>query len=295
MRLKLYLKERLAMFDFEAAIASASKDANSTALEALILGASGSGKSTLCGTLGCKTLYLYASGENHGVKAARSIGDKDVVPVCFDESKDFVPTTPDEALRNLLGILNDVALIKKHGFQAVVIDGASELEYLIRASAEWKKACTTAKGQHNGFEEPKATLNGFRPIVTALKNLQRQLGIHFAMTCILDVKEMGSNGEVVEASPRLQGYSVAESLVQQFGDVLVVGKMAKNNQIKYKLQFMTELTKTAKEENGTVKRSLNFSPRVAGVNVGPEGLPALMDADLEAVVELKKKHFPSEG
>lgn len=272
------------MFNFDAAIAQAEKDARSTALEAIILAPSGGGKSTLAGTFGVKTLYIYSSGENHGVKAARSFGGTSVVPVCFDQH-----ATPDEALTNLLSILQDNDQITKHNFKAIVVDGASELETLIRSSQSWKKACLTGKGSHNSFEEPKATIAAFRPIITSLKDLQRATGVHFAMTCTLDVKDLGPSGEIVDASPRLQGYSVAEALVQQFGDVLVVGKMSRNGQIKYKLQFLTELTKTSKEESGVIKRTINFSPRIAGLNF--TDLPPYLDADLRQVVELKQKKF----
>lgn len=267
-------------FDYKAAMAQAELDAKSVALEAIILGASGSGKSTLLGTLGVKTLYLYASGENHGVKAARMMGAANVVPICFDAN-----TTPDEALENIHSILRDVEFVKSQQFKAVVVDGASEIETLVRASKAWQKMCLTNKGTHNSFEEPKATIAGFRPIITALKDLQRATGVHFAVTCILDVRDLGPNGEIVDASPRLQGFSVAESLVQQFGDVLVVGKMSKNKEVKYKLQFATDLTKTAKEENGTVKRLLNFSPRITGVSK----LQPFMDASLTDVINLKAK------
>lgn len=272
------------MFNFEAALVQAEKDASSTALEAIILAPSGGGKSTLAGTLGCKTLYLYASGENHGVKAARSVGGKDVVPVCFDTAR-----SPDDALQTLLEILSNNEAVTKHGFGAIVIDGASELETLIRTSQSWKKACATSKGGHNSFEEPKATIAGFRPIITALKDLQRAHGVHFAMTCILDAKDLGPNGEICEAIPRLQGYSVAESLVQQFGDVLVVGRMEKNGAVKHKIQFATGLTKKSTDEAGTIKRMLNFAPRIAGLNVGD--LPPYLDADLKQVIELKQKKF----
>jgi hypothetical protein len=266
-------------FDFEAALAQAKRDAESTALEAIILGSSGAGKSVLAGTSGLKTLYLYSSGENHGVKAARLFGKADVIPVCFDH----LSTSPDEALANLLSILHNKEQIAKLGVKFVFLDGATEVEALIRSSKAWKDACKTAKGAHNTYEEGRATVAAFRPIITGLKDLQRATGTHFAMSCILDVKELGASGEIVESSPRIQGFAVAESLVQQFGDVLVVGRMSKNGQVKHKLQFMTEIVKTAKDEGGVIKRTMNYSPRLQGVMP-----PPYMDADLSKVIELKR-------
>lgn len=282
------------MFDFDAALASAAKDAKSTALEALIMGPSGAGKSTLCGTFGCKTLYLYCPGENHGVKSAKSMGGADIQAMLLDchDSELSEEDRADFILEYLHNLLGSIDQIKKREFGAVVIDGASELEYLIRSSSKWRLDCRTKKGEHNAFDEGKATINGFRTIINALKKLKTTLDIHVVLTCSLDVKELTAIGEISEAIPKLQGYSVAEAIVQQFGDILVVGRMVKNNQVKYKLQFMTEITKVSKEEKThVIKKCLNFSPRIAGIKVGEGGLPAFMDADLSKVVELKKQHL----
>lgn len=276
-------------FDFDKAIAEAAKDAKSTALEALVLGSSSSGKSSLFGTFGCKTLYLYSGGENHGVKSAYSTGATNVIAAKYDVYKEDGKIDPDASLANCLSALSQPEILRQKGVGAVAIDGASELEVLIRSSKAWLKACMTPKGSHNAFEETKATLAGFRPIITALKDLQRELGIHFAMSCILDVKELGSMGEVVEGAPKIQGYSVAESLCQQFGDVLVVGRMTKNGVAKHKLQFGTDLSKVAKEESGAPKKFLNFSPRIAGIKVAD--LPPYEEADLSKIIALKQAKF----
>lgn len=273
------------MFDFDAAIEQSEKDAKSPLIEAIVLAPSGGGKSYLAGTFDCKTLYLYASGENHGVKAARTEGGANVVPVCVDLNG----VDADTAIANLLAVLHDHDRVKRMGFGAVVVDGASELEVLIRNSTAWKKACQTNKGAHNTFAEPTETLNCFRPIITALKDLQRATGVHFYMTCIIDVKDMGPNGEITEASPRLKGFSVAEGLIQQFGDILVVGRMERNGEVKHKLQFATTLTKKSSDEKGVVKRILNFSPRISGFAV--QDLPENADASMAKIVEVKAKKF----
>lgn len=269
-------------FDFKAALERAKKDADSTCVEAMVLGPSGAGKSYRAGTFGCKTLYLYSGGESHGVRAAKQEAEGNLVPVRYDHGT----ATPDECLANLLEILRSRENIQKLGIQAIYVDGASELEFLIRNSQEWKKLCQTAKGGHNSFEEPKATVTMFRPIIVALKDLQFEFGIHVAMTCIVDVKEYGPSGEIVECQPRILGYGVAESLIQQFGDTLVTSKLRDQTTGKtaYKFQFMTDVVKTAKEESGIVKKSINFSPRLSGV----KQLPAYMEAKLSSVITLKK-------
>ena len=207
------------------------------------------------------------------------------MPVCID----LDGASADDAIANLLTVLRDYERVKRMGFGAVVVDGASELEVLIRNSTAWKKACQTAKGGHNTFAEPTETLNCFRPIVTAMKDLQRATGVHFYMTCIIDVKDMGPNGEITEASPRLKGYSVAEGLIQQFGDILVVGRMEKNGEVRHKVQFATTLTKKSSDEKGTIKRILNFSPRISGFAV--HELPEIADASMKQIAEVKAKKF----
>lgn len=270
-------------FDFEGALERAQKDADSVALEAIILGPSGSGKSHRAGTFGCKTLYLYSGGESHGVRAAKQEAEGNLVPIRFDHDS----TSPDQTLDNLLGILRNKEWIKKLGIRAVYLDGASEIEFQIRNCNAWKELCKTAKGGHNAFEEPKATVTLFRPIIEALKELQSDFGIHIAMTCIVDVKEYGPDGEIVECMPRILGYGVAESLIQQFGDTLVVSKMRnpKSGESMRRFQFMTDVVKTAKEESGVVKKSINFSPRISGV----KELPPHMPASLHEVLKLKVK------
>lgn len=271
-------------FNFAEAIAQSERETANTALEAIVLGQSGAGKSRLLGSLGVKTLYLYTSGETHGVKSAKASPSSDVQSVAIDYA-DGKQLTPDQAYDRLLAALADVDGIKAAGFKAVAVDGATELEALIRATSKWRTMCLSNKGSHNSFEEPRATLTMFRPIINALKHLQRQLGIHIALSCILDVQEYGDMHEVVKCAPRLLGFAVAESIVQQFGDVLVVGPMKNDGETKYKLQFMTDVVKTSKTEAGVVKRTVNFAPRIVGLSV--QALPPYMDANLSEVVKMK--------
>lgn len=269
-------------FDFKKALVQAQQEEKQVHLGAIILGPSGAGKSTVLGTLGVKTLYLHTSGESHGPVSARTTGLKNITAINIERSGEET-LSPDAAYTKLLDILSSKDGILGEGFGAVVVDGASELETLIRQTKAWKQACLSAQGKHNTFAEGSSTLLLLRPIIVALK----QLGIHFAMTCILDVKELGPNGEIVEATPRLTGYSVAESLVQQFGDVLVVGRMERGGIAKHRIQMMSDVTKTSKDELGNIKKTVNFAPRIAGILV--QDLPSTMDADLSQVIKLKKE------
>lgn len=270
-------------FDFKSS-ASTAHTQTATLLSAIVLGPSGAGKSFLCGTLPGRTLYLYTSGEDHGVHNALSAGGN-VHPVCLDHDDDTV-LAADASFKRLLEILGSTEALKKEGFKSIVIDSATELEAIIRNTKEWEDACTTKNGKHDGFAETGATLNMLRKVAVILKAAQRSLGCHTVITCGLDVKALGEDGEIEEASPRLTGYSVAEGLIQMCGDVLVVGRMSKDGVSKHKLQFMTAVEKVSKDAAGRVKKAINFNPRIAGLKVSE--LPAFIDADLSKVVELKK-------
>ena len=272
------------VFDFGKAIQQSAEALSSPLVGAILLGASGSGKSRAMGSLGVKTLYLYGSGENHGPQSASLFPGADIVPMCYDYLDGKV-LSPDQAYQFLLAILRDHASLKSLGIKAIALDGVTELEAIIRSSEEWKERCKTKDNKHNTFGEGPATLAMFREVFAALKDLQRELKVHYVLSCILEVKSTDSFGEIEEASPSMQGYSVADGVVRQFGDILVIGKMKRADEIKYKFQFLTDLSKVSKDAVGSVKKVLSFSPRLAGV----KQIPNLMDADLSKVIERKKE------
>lgn len=142
-----------------------------------------------------------------------------------------------------------------------------------------------AQGKHNSFAEPQTTLELFRPILVKLRDLQLNLGIHYAATCPLTVSAMAETGEITESAPKLSGYSVAEGLILQFPDVLVVGRMVgKSGNTAHRIQFAAGVAKTSKDQLGTIKKTVNFHPRVTGVKT----LPPHMEASLAKVAELKQ-------
>lgn len=273
----------MSKFDWKAAHKAAAADLNNRALGLMIIGQSGAGKSTLAGTFGCKTLYIYTTGESHGAKAASTMGG-DVLPVCINSDVGGI-LNADSAYERLLEILGDHDGIKKEGFGAIVLDGATELEALVRGTTKWRIMCQTKDGKHNSFAEGVATLALLRPIVDQLKNLQRMYSIHFAMTCILDVHAISDDGEILESKPRLQTYSVAEGLIQQYEDIVVVGRMCKGNQIAHRLQFLAGVSRVSKDTQGQIRKSINFAPRIGGVKL--DDLPKTMPADLSKLATLK--------
>ncbi len=284
----------MAKFDFAAALALSEKSLNSKAIEAIILGPSGSGKSAVMGTFGCPTLYIYSTGESHGPASAATIAKlqdtgSTILPVCMDMDDKGNRIDGDAVLARIVEIMSDESIFDKYAIKAVAIDGASELETYVRASEAFKKQCLSASGKHNSYAEPAATCALIRPIFNRLKELQRTRNIHFAITAMLDVREYGQWNDVVEASPRAKGYQVAEMLIQQFGDVFVVGPMSRDGIKKWKFQFMSDVSKTSKDLQGNVKRAVNYSPRMRGVTPPP----AYLDADFREVIKLKESDVGS--
>lgn len=274
-------------FDFDNAEQEGQADLVSPELEVLALAPSGGGKSSLMGTFGVKTLYLYGNGEAHGPAAARVFGGPNIVPVNWDY-KGSTKLTAGQAYERLLEALTDLAQIKSKGFGAIVVDGLTELEQLVRGTKRWENLCLTDKGKHNNFAEKDATLACVRPVLDALRTAKRSLGIHYGVTCTLDVKSLSDTGEIVESQPRLTGYGVAEGLLQQFRDIVVVGPMVKADVIAHRLQFLAGVSKTSKDASGNVKKTINFRPRVTGV--AAEKLPATLAADLSVLAKFKREN-----
>ena len=269
--------------NLEKAMARAKAGLKKSPLQAVVLGSSGAGKSSLLGTMGVKTLYLHATGEDHGPRAATALGGDNVVSICIDQDDDGKELQADKVFELIKSICRNSDFIKANKFSAIVLDGFAVLEHLAKKTTAWKTKCLTSAGKHNTYKESESTLDVITEVIDSLKNAQRELGVHIAVTCMLDVKGMANDGSITEAAPRLAGYGLAEGLIQQFGDVLVVGKVTKNNVSKYKLQFLTDLSKSSKDEQGDLKKAMNFSPRISGAI----NLPAFMDADLAAVIKFK--------
>lgn len=257
------------MFDIKKAIETAKQAMESTTLMGLVLSPSGGGKSSLAGTFGVPTLYLHTSGEDHGPSAARAFGGDNILPVCFSKDEQGNTISSDKSYANLLFILDNIP----DGVGAVVIDGATEVENIIRETDQFKKACLSEKGKHNAFAEPQAVGDMFRPVLEKIRSL-RGRNIHTLMTCILEVSSMGDDGEFLESKPKLSTYSVVENIIQGFPHVIVVGRMTKNDKVAYRLQFMTNMHRSTKDGAGIIKKCINYRPRLAGhINI-PDTMPA---------------------
>jgi hypothetical protein len=278
-------------FNFKQAKEAAKKALKNPLLEIVILGSQGAGKSYTIGTLGVKTLYLYGTRETHGPKAASVKGTANIEPMCIDfgiwpGEKVERQFTADESWKFLTTILEDFEYLKSEGYKAIALDGLAVLDELVKGTTAWKEACKTASGKHNNYGETAASQSLIGQMINRLKACQRELGVHIVVTGILDVKSVDAFGGIEEASPRLSGYGLAESLNSNFGDIAVVGKMTKGGEIKYKFQFLSDLTRASKDDTGNIKRAMNFSPRLSGCETVP-----YMDADLSKLAAYKKEQM----
>ena len=88
----------------------------------------------------------------------------------------------------------------------------------------------------------------------------------------------------MEATPRLSTYAVAEGLIQQFPDILVIGKLSKGAKSAHRFQFESGVQRVAKDAAGVVRKMINFSPRITG---GAHGKTE--PADMKEILKIIKK------
>ncbi len=276
-------------FDFAKAEKQAIAKPKAKPLAALVLGPSSGGKSYLAGTFAGKVLYLYHRREDHGVDSARIEGAENIVEVCVEIDEEGKLLGQDAGYKRVLSILSDIEGIRQAGFGLVVYDSLSELEQLVRSTAQWKTDCINKDGNHNGFAEPAATVKAIQPVLDALRALQRETQVNYYATCILDCKRLDADdGEILESEPQLLGYKVATTLLPTFPDQIVVGRMRDpSGKITHRLQFQAGVSKTSVDQKTKeIKKFMNFTPRLRGVP--SDKLPRHMKADLEEVLKLKR-------
>jgi adenylate kinase family enzyme len=271
-------------FDFSTAINDGKARMGNKSLALILLGASGNGKSRACGTLGVKTLYIHTSTEQHGADSAAA-GGSEILPVCLDKVADK-QLTPDEAYDRLLALLGDSAGIKKLGVGAIVLDGLSELEALIMSSDKFKKRVQVElKGVTSYSGDIQRDF--YHQVFTRLNLLRDTLGLHYVVTCALNVVELSEILEILEATPKLYGYQMAENITRWFPDILVIGQMkGPSGAIKPRLQFQALVSKDTKDQKTKARVKLhNIFIRITGVDMST--LPETLAPDLAKIAAIK--------
>lgn len=272
------------MIDFAKLKADAKAKEKNPTLMLLLAAPQGGGKSYTSGTFGLPTLYCHGSAEAHGPAQAEVPGGSNIVAYNWDEdAKDA-----NQAYSNLLKVLADPT-IKDH-FGAVVIDGASDLTFgLLRDTKAFSTLCLTTKGEHNTWEESKATLQLLKPIMKSLQRLKRDY-VHTVMTMILDVQSVDSTGGLSIVKPVLPTKDITVSLVPQFDDICMVSEITDHPDLEkpqHLLQFCTTMKRVSKDKNKNVTSIFHITPRITGVD--KPDMPEYYAADLGKLAAFKKE------
>lgn len=280
-------------FDFAKFLASkpATPDSKST-LMLLLCGPQGGGKSYAGGTFGVPTLYLHGTGEGHGpVQAATQsfkLYQKDFITgVNWDIDEKGEPRGPDAAYQFLLDCLSSPDLPKHFG--AVVVDGLSDLTFnLIRNTRKYNQLILTEKGVVNNFKEGPAVLDLLQPILKAITVLQSK-SVLTMTTMLLDVQQMGANGEISLAKPYLPTYGLTTAIIPQFDDIAVISYVSAADGLEpdHYLQFdgsLKRISKNAKTEK--IEKVMMINPRITGAEA-----PAIASANLAKLAKFKKDAF----
>lgn len=253
----------------------------------IVLASRGSGKSGLLGTLGVPTLFIFLSEESHGVEAAVAVskGSHEIVPLCLNQDASGKTTStpelnPDLVLKNLLEILSTPDL--ENEFGAVVFDGLSALDRYVYACSEVQKA--------SKYDINKVTLTVYDRIIAKMKALHGR-GLHVITTCAAEGTAT-NDGTAAVLTPKLRGTGVIDSVIGQFGDVLVVGSILledpETGEVtrQHALQFGSNIEKVGKRITGQ-SFAVTFRPRLAGLR--SDQVPDLLPADLANLQEEKTR------
>lgn len=269
---------------------------------AIVFGPPGGGKSGMLGTFGVKTLHLYSDVEYHGEDSMNLHKNCHVDAYNFERDKDGNRLAPAKALENLASIIQDEEMIKSRGYKAIVIDSLSELESLVIETSAWKAKTTDSHGQPKMYTDP-VTISMINPFLSQLRNLQTKLGIHYAMTALLDVKRMGDAGEILEGTAKAKGYGVLFHLLVSFPDRFILGHMVTTKgatKLKPRIQIDAQLSRISKEfaigsAPAKVSKVLNLRTKISGCDMST--FPNTMAPNFARVIECKiaKKYVKAGG
>lgn len=254
-------------------------------LQAVILAPSGGGKSHVIGTLDRTVLYLYGSDESHG-KTSASQGKARIKALQWDINPETgEQLNADESLEFIKAMLTN-EFLDAHGIDAIALDSMTSLEKLVKASSKFKVMCRTKNGDHNSFVEGEKCGIIIDELLSTIRKLGSNRKLDLVMTCIVDVKDKDDEtGAYHCVRPRLGSYGLAESIIQQCFQILLVGKVAIKNKKGHCFQFDSLIERVSKDLSGSVKKYLNFDPRVIGAN---RELNKFEKADLEEIRNLIK-------
>lgn len=266
-------------------IAAAQQDMERKELALILLGPASGGKSRAMGTMGVKTLFCYFSGETHGPASAIRADNADIIPFCVDIDENGQKIQPDLAFHDFVAFLNDTATLQELEVKAIAIDGLTELENLITSTDKWNVTVQSKYKGNESFAGP-VTVGMFRPVLDALRNAQKKLGIHYVVSCLLNIKEVGDHGIISDASPQLAGFNVANAVLQQIPDRLIIAATETKDGVAPRIQIGAKVGKSTKDFNTKeITKIASFRPQIQGVDISTA--PAILKPDLSKIIQYK--------
>lgn len=248
-----------------------------------VLGPSGAGKSHFIGTYPGRTALLYGAGESHGPSSATKLS-KDLLALAWDQEvmADGVKSlTPDQSWVRLKSILDPAVLIGSQ-VKCVAVDSITNLCLLIKQTAAFRQRCSTGRGGHNAFKETEALIEMLSEVVNKLQILVDQHSIDVIVTMDLQIQSVAPDGTITESKPGLPSFGVGRALIQQFPDILVLGRIGTDRTP----MFQNKSTVASVSKDGTtheIVKYIEYTPRLRGVLV----LPELIAASVPAILKLK--------
>ena len=243
-----------------------------------VMGPSGAGKSHFIGTYPGKTLLIYGQGESHGPASAVK-SNKDIIPISWSQTKDG-SIQPEHYIKRLKDILNPEAIVKA-GFKCIAIDSFTNFCLDLKETPVFKQRCRAKDGSHNAFKETEALIELCSKVLNLLQEISDVHNIDVIVSMDLQINNVGENGVITESKPGLPTFGVGKALVQQFPDILVLGRIEGKPVFQ---NFAKVISKSVDRKTNTVIKYLEFNPRLRGVNE----LPETIDPTVNAILELKK-------
>lgn len=251
----------------------------------LMIGPRASGKSTAAGSSGLRTFFITARREKHGLNAARQSGGANIVGWLMDLDRDGTQLGADSSIARLHGKLDQLIARPNiaEEFPVIVFDGFSVMDEIIQDCKNVKMRTLV-----NQYDKGPAVIEQFISIIDKLLRLY-YLGCHIVATVAASA-EMQSSGEYGTVTPHLQGYKCVDKIIGCFDDIVMVGRLAVEDDAgnvsqQHVFQFGGAMEKFGKTVAGKVV-GVNFSPRITGVSL--DHLPPFMNASLAELIEFKR-------
>ena len=243
-----------------------------------VLGPSGAGKSHFIGTYPGRVLFLHGAGEAHGAASAVK-SNSDVISVSWSQS----PEGPVESrlipkrVREIL----EPEVIKAAGIKCVAIDSLTNLALDFKETEAFKQRCAGKGGVHNSFKESEALIEMLSRVINQLQVLSDQHDIDVIVTMDLQINQVAADGTILESKPGLPTFGVGKAIVQQFADILVLGRIESQPMFQNKAHVAS---KSVNRDTQEVVKYIEYNPRLRGV----KELPELIQPTVAAIMELKK-------